>query len=32
MLAEACFPPEQHPKIFVCGPTSFVETASSVLV
>src|ERR687892_722925 len=32
MLAEVCFPPEQHPKIFVCGPTSFVETASSVLV
>jgi ferredoxin-NADP reductase len=32
MLAEACFPPEQHLKIFVCEPTSFVEIASSVLV
>jgi ferredoxin-NADP reductase len=32
MLAEACFPPEQHPKIFVCGPTPVVETASSLLV
>ena len=32
MLAEACFPPEQHPKIFVCGPTPFVETASRLLV
>jgi ferredoxin-NADP reductase len=32
MLAEACFPPEQHPRIFVCGPTPFVETASRLLV
>jgi ferredoxin-NADP reductase len=32
MLAEVCFPPEQHPKLFVCGPTPFVETASRLLV
>jgi ferredoxin-NADP reductase len=32
MVAEACFPSEQHPKIFVCGPTPFVETASRLLV
>ena len=32
MLAEACFPLEQHPRIFVCGPTPFVETASRLLV
>ena len=27
LLAEACFPREQNPKIFVCGPTPFVEDA-----
>jgi ferredoxin-NADP reductase len=32
LLAEACFPPEQNPKIFVCGPTPFVERVSSLLV
>ena len=32
MLAETCFPLKQHPKVFVCGPTPFVETASSLLV
>jgi NAD(P)H-flavin reductase len=25
LLAEACFPPEQNPNIFVCGSTPFVE-------
>lgn len=32
LLAEACFPPEQTPRIFVCGPTPFVETVSGLLV
>jgi ferredoxin-NADP reductase len=32
LLAEACFPPEQNPKIFVCGPTPFVENVSRLLV
>ncbi len=32
LLAEACFPPDQNPKIFVCGPTPFVEDVSRFLV
>jgi ferredoxin-NADP reductase len=32
LLADACFRPEQNPKIFVCGPTSLVETVASLLV
>ena len=32
LLAEAGFPPEQNPKIFVCGPTPFVEEVSRLLV
>jgi ferredoxin-NADP reductase len=32
LLAEACFPPEQDPKIFICGPTPFVEDVSRHLV
>jgi ferredoxin-NADP reductase len=32
MLADACFPPERKPKIYVCGPTPFVEDVSSFLV
>ena len=32
LLAEACFPPDRNPKIYVCGPTPFVEDVSSVLV
>jgi ferredoxin-NADP reductase len=32
MLAEACFPPDRNPKIYVCGPTPFVEDVSSFLV
>ena len=32
MLAEVSFPPEQNPKIFICGPTPLVEDASRFLV
>ena len=32
MLAEVSFPPEQHPEIFICGPTPLVEDASRFLV
>jgi ferredoxin-NADP reductase len=32
MLAEAGAPPERRPLIFVCGPTSFVETVAGALV
>jgi ferredoxin-NADP reductase len=32
LLAEACFPSEQNPKIFVCGSTPFVEDVSRLLV
>ena len=32
LLAEACFPPDRNPKIYVCGPTPFVEDVSSFLV
>ena len=32
LLAEICFPPEQNPKIFVCGSTPFVEDVSRFLV
>jgi ferredoxin-NADP reductase len=32
LLADACFPPEQKPNIFVCGPTPFVEGVSGLLV
>jgi ferredoxin-NADP reductase len=32
LLAEVCFPPQQNPKIFVCGPTPFVERISRLLV
>jgi len=32
LLAETCFPPAQKPKIFVCGPTPFVEDVSRFLV
>ena len=28
LLAETCFPPQQNPKIFVCGSTPFVEDVS----
>lgn len=32
MLAETSFPPEQNPKVFVCGSTPFVEDVSRFLV
>jgi ferredoxin-NADP reductase len=32
LLAEACFPPKQNPKIFVCGSTPFVEDVSRFFV
>ncbi len=32
MLAEECFPPDRNPKIYVCGPTPFVEDVSMFLV
>jgi ferredoxin-NADP reductase len=32
LLAEACFPPEQSPRTFVCGPTPLVEGVSRLLV
>jgi len=32
LLAEAGFPPTQKPKIYVCGPTPFVEDISRFLV
>ena len=32
MLAEAAWPPERRPLVFVCGPTSFVESAADHLV
>jgi ferredoxin-NADP reductase len=32
MLREVAFPPEQNPRVFVCGPTNFVEAAAEGLV
>jgi ferredoxin-NADP reductase len=32
LLAEACFTPAENPKIFVCGPTPFVEVVARFLV
>jgi ferredoxin-NADP reductase len=32
LLAEACFSPEQRPRIFVCGSTSLVESVTILLV
>jgi ferredoxin-NADP reductase len=32
LLAETCFPVAQNPAIYVCGPTSFVEAVSGLLV
>ncbi|MCP3402740.1 ferredoxin reductase [Bradyrhizobium sp. CCGB20] len=32
LLAENSFPREQNPTCFICGPTGFVETISSMLV
>jgi ferredoxin-NADP reductase len=32
MLRDVQFPPEQSPRVFVCGPTTFVETVADALV
>ncbi len=32
MLSETAWPPSEQPRIFVCGPTSMVESAASILV
>jgi ferredoxin-NADP reductase len=32
MLAARGFPPDQRPRIFVCGPTPFVEACADALV
>jgi ferredoxin-NADP reductase len=32
MLAQSCPAPERRPKIFVCGPTPFVEDVARFLV
>lgn len=32
LLAETCFPSQQNPKLFICGPTPFVEDISRLLV
>ena len=32
LLRESCFPPQQDPKIFICGTTPFVEDVSRYLV
>jgi ferredoxin-NADP reductase len=32
MLAEVAWPKKDSPSVFICGPTSFVETASGLLV
>jgi ferredoxin-NADP reductase len=32
LLEEVAWPPEEHPLVYVCGPTAFVEVAASTLV
>jgi ferredoxin-NADP reductase len=32
LLRDVAWPPEQHPLMYVCGPTPFVETAAASLV
>ena len=32
MLREVAWPPDEGARVFVCGPTSFVETAADGLV
>jgi ferredoxin-NADP reductase len=32
LLREVAFPPQQDPRVFVCGPTSFVEAVADSLV
>jgi ferredoxin-NADP reductase len=32
MVSDVAWPPAQNPSVFICGPTSFVETAAGLLV
>ncbi|HSC72633.1 MAG TPA: ferredoxin reductase [Gaiellaceae bacterium] len=32
LLRDVAYPPEQNPRVFVCGPTSFVEAVAEALV
>jgi ferredoxin-NADP reductase len=32
MLRDVAWPSEQHPLVYICGPTSFVETAATSFV
>jgi ferredoxin-NADP reductase len=32
MLREVAYPPEDNPRVYVCGPTSFVEAVAEGLV
>jgi ferredoxin-NADP reductase len=32
MIAEVAWPAQDGPQVFICGPTSFVEAAASLLV
>ena len=32
LLAKVSWPPEEHPLVYVCGPTAFVESAADALV
>jgi ferredoxin-NADP reductase len=32
LLAEVSWPPSERPRVYVCGPTAFVETAANTLV
>ena len=32
MLREVAWPAEQHPLMYICGPTPFVATAATILV
>ena len=32
MLAEVAWPPAERPRVYVCGPTAFVEVAADALV
>jgi ferredoxin-NADP reductase len=32
LLDDVDCPPDEHPLVYVCGPTAFVETAASSLV
>lgn len=32
LIAEVAWPPSEHPLVYVCGPTAFVETAANALL